>query len=128
MSRGYEVDVVTAFLLEPDHDACRLGKVQRVPLSHVCDIIVLAEDAAQVAVGEEYGAGAMISDQWRFFPEMGKGAGDFQFCAGPAVSGFAIHATDKALPWAESALFEELIQSISSPSEVSFLVQAYIRR
>ncbi len=78
MSGSDKIDVVTAHLLEPEHNPCHLGDRDGFASSEMGDIVILAEDAPKVAVSEEDGARAMMPYQGRLFPEMGKGAGDFQ--------------------------------------------------
>jgi hypothetical protein len=66
MGRGNKVDIVYSALLKPYHDcgkACRLNLIAFAP---VADIIILAENAAQAAVGKKDGAGTIAAHQ-RFF-------------------------------------------------------------
>jgi len=67
-----EIDVVGAQFLEPHHIVRHLGEGGLLASPPVADVIILAEDAAEIAVGEKDGSRAMISHQRGFLAEMGK--------------------------------------------------------
>ena len=62
---GYQVDVVAVkIILHVEHavgQACRCDLIGALPLRILGDLEILAEGAAQVAVAEEDGAGALIA-------------------------------------------------------------------
>jgi hypothetical protein len=72
----------------------------------MADVKVLAENTKQVAVGKEYGAGAVSSNQWGFLAKMRVIAGNP--CASPGFTypeRFRTHAIDPAFPWTERTGF-----------------------
>jgi hypothetical protein len=48
-----EIDVMAAHLLEPFHGPGHIRGVDEFPPSFVADVIILAEEASEAAVGEE---------------------------------------------------------------------------
>jgi len=94
----------------------------------MADVVILAKDAAQVAVGEENGAGTVMSNQRRLLTEMRKRTGYFEFSPGFTVSDTTNQSIDAALPWAESTLCEVLVQSLNPPGKLSFLIEIEIGR
>ena len=56
MRRSNEVDVVAAHLLELDHGPSHVGEGDAVTPSQVTNIVILAEDAPEVTMGEKDGS------------------------------------------------------------------------
>jgi hypothetical protein len=70
----------------------------------VADLIVLAEDAVKIAMGEKDGAGAAAAHQGVFFAEMGAiGGGDGQI-AGAAQAPLPVMAVHQAIVGTEGAI------------------------
>jgi hypothetical protein len=104
MGGSDKIDIMAAHPLESEHDPCQVTESDRVSLPLVGNVVVLAEDASQITMGEKDRSRAMISDQGRFLSEMGENAGGFHLCPGPAISKVSFEAIDPAFPRAESAL------------------------
>ncbi|HHV78335.1 MAG TPA: hypothetical protein GXX40_01755 [Firmicutes bacterium] len=60
MAWGNEVYVVASLLLKGKHNLRKLGSPNLVTLTVITDLAILAEDALQDAVTEEYGAGPPV--------------------------------------------------------------------
>ncbi len=84
MGRGDEIDVVTACMLKADHHAGQFGVGYSPAGAFVTDVVILAETAIQVAVGEKDGAGTVCAHQRRLLPKVGVKAGHHRRCPGPA--------------------------------------------
>ena len=74
-----------------------------LPLIELADIVVLAEDAGEVAAGEEDGAGARAAYEGRLLPEMGRIAVDPGLPANPAKAALILKAVDFAAAGADVA-------------------------
>src|SRR5687767_15220384 len=88
-----------------------LGRVSARPMHFaaarpdcLADVVVLAEDAAQVAVPEEDGAGAPPTAEAVFFAEMGEVGGDDGVPAGLAGGPLVLQPVDPAVAGAGPAL------------------------
>src|SRR3972149_2370745 len=104
MSGGNEIDVMAANLLKFDHDVRQIFICNFLPLAFMGDRPVLAENTAQVAVGEEDGARTAYSRYRFFFTKMGVGAendGAEWGTAEPLLALLPIHSTS---PRAELAM------------------------
>jgi hypothetical protein len=80
----------------------------------MADIIILAEDTAEIAVSEEDGSRTTISHEGPFLAEMGKGTGDSEDGACSAVTNLSFEPVDSTIPGAEPTLLKELFQASSS--------------
>lgn len=70
------------------------------------DVVVLAEDAAEAASGEEDGAGAMVALDAGLFAEMGGDDIDLGGLGADQAEAGLFIAVDSAKPWAEVAVAE----------------------
>jgi len=93
----------------------------------MADVIVLAEDASEVTVGQKDGSGTMISDERRFFTKMGEDTGDHQFGPGLAESDSPIQPVNPALPRTEPALFQNFMEGLDSFIQFSRFIKLDIR-
>jgi hypothetical protein len=94
----------------------------------VADIVVLAKDTPQVAMGQKDGARAVGSHKGGLFSEMGKGAGDHHLrpcLAVPLLTRKAVHLTRSR---AEAATRKDLFQDLDPPLQFFFLMQRYVSR
>lgn len=97
MRGSYEVDVVTFHRLQFEHDVDQpLGGHGRAALV-LADVEVLAEDAAQVALGEENRAAAAPSAQAVLLTQVREVTADAGLASGAAGSGFTRQPVDAAL-------------------------------
>ncbi|MFO7605651.1 MAG: hypothetical protein R6W72_05065 [Desulfurivibrionaceae bacterium] len=97
---------MAAHLLEGDHHPGQLRGGRLVARAEVAELIVLAEDAAEVAVAEKDGPRAGPADQNRFFPEVrGKARNPCQ-PPGPADPFPVGQPVDPAVTGAEPAIFQ----------------------
>lgn len=107
MLRRDQVDVVhLAHILQLHVPFGQLFRRGVEAVAAVRDVVVLAEDAAEVAAGEEHGAGAMVALDAGLLAEVGGDDVDFGGRgADEAEAGFFI-PIDSALARAEVAMFE----------------------
>ena len=73
VGRGDEIDIMASLSLEIQHDFGQFFRSDFFTMAEVAYVIILAEDAAEVTVGEEYRSRAIPSHQRRFLSEMGEG-------------------------------------------------------
>ena len=78
----------------------------------------MAEEAFQVAVGEEDRPRAAPPHQFRLLAEMGAGAGDDQIPPGAAGTGFAARAVGAAGPGADPAGCQEFLGFLGPPLDL----------
>jgi len=95
-----------------------------LPPAEVADVVILTEDAPEVAMGQKDGSGPMISDERRFFPKVGKDTGDHQLGPGLAVPDLAVQAVHPAFSRTEPALPENLMEGRDSFAQFSAFVEA----
>jgi hypothetical protein len=91
---------VRAGVGETQHLVCEVVRRQGLRLARLeflTDLVILAEDAAQVAAGEEDGPGAARSGDRRLFAVVQAGVGDLRFAGNPAKAGLAGQPVDAAL-------------------------------
>jgi hypothetical protein len=96
MGRSDKVDVVTTHILELQHHPGQPFGGDLTAFAEMADRIVLAEPAAQVAVGEEDRARSVLADQWPFLAEVGRVGRHRGKEAGSAGSFFSLEAVDPA--------------------------------
>jgi hypothetical protein len=94
----------------------------------VADVIILAEEAAEIAVGEKDSSRAAISDQRRLLPEMGKYARDHQLTSRPAVTQLSLGSVDLTVPRTETAFGEHFVEGANPFLQSVLLAQFDIRR
>jgi hypothetical protein len=94
----------------------------------MADVIILAENAPEIAVGKKDGPRTMISDQGGLLTKMGKGARDDEIRPSLADPNLSIQAIDPTPPWAEPASPQQLLQELGPFIEFSFFVETDVRR
>jgi hypothetical protein len=119
MGGGNEVDVVATYLLESHHDPSHIREGNAFPTSKMADVIILAEDAPEIAVGEKDGPRTVMTDQGRFLTKVGKGARHRKIRPSLADPNLSIQAIDPTASWAEPALPKELLEKSDPPAEFS---------
>ncbi len=82
MGGGDEIDIVTAGILEVQHDICQRFGRYFSSLACMADIVVLTEQTEQTAMGKKNGAGPISTDQGRFFPKVSVITGYDRFFTG----------------------------------------------
>jgi hypothetical protein len=103
----HQIDVVTAPLLELQHRVGKLVRTYFVALSQLGDVVVLAEDAAQIAPGKEDRAGPSRPAERPFLAVVRAKARDHGSNAGAADRPFYPEVSvDAAVPRAEIAARE----------------------
>jgi len=117
MGGGNQVDVVTTDLLEVEHYLCQGFVADFFPPALMGDGPVLAEDAAEVAVGEKYGAGAVYSRDRFFFAKVGVMAENNGTERRPAETLLALAAIHPAAPRTELAILEDPAGLLNLPGE-----------
>lgn len=86
-------------------------------------LIIMAEETAQVAVGQEYRARTASTHKRLFFSKVGMVARNQGLFSNPADSLFASQSVNQAFPGAKAAFFEELMSFFDSFREFSALVK-----
>ena len=123
-----EVDVVAAAGLQVEHHSRQLVGLDGVPLALPTGLVVLAEDAAQVAPAEEDGSGAAPAAQAVFFAEVREVAGYDSVAAGLADREPVGQAVDVAVARAERTIGQLGERLFGPASELARLMQAEIGR
>ena len=88
MGRGNEINIVAPAILQMKHYTCKLFIGYLFTVTQVTDVVILAEDAQQVAVGKKNRTGTMASHQRVLFSKMRIETGDIGFLACFAYTGF----------------------------------------
>jgi len=110
MLRGYQVNVVDASqILQLDVPLSQFFGRQMEAVSLVCDIIVLAKDATQVASTEENTATAVMSLNARFLAEVRRDRVHDYICA-DETGATPLESVHGAQAWAEIAITEVSIR------------------
>jgi len=118
MAWAYQVNVVAASLLQPHHHPGKGRRLQIDSLVLLAYLVVLAEDAGQVASGEEYGARSVLAHQGRLFPIMWPGAAHPGQAADATKSPIPGQPVNLAAAWTDPALSELLHRFIGKGLEV----------
>ena len=103
MRRGDKIYIVAALALQTHHHRGKLALVCFNPLPQVADLVILAEDTEQAAVGQKYCPRAAGADQGAFFAEMGGIAGNYSPGPGAADPFFIGEPVNLALPRTDTA-------------------------
>jgi hypothetical protein len=112
---GHQVDVVAALALEPHHDICKLVRGDVVAGPEMADLMVLAENAREIAGAEEYRARAARARQGLLFTEVRPGACNKDLSGQPAFSPLPVGAPDPAGTGAKPAWRKERFQGSGCP-------------
>ena len=94
MGRGNEVEVVAPLPPQGDHHRRQLGASNLASFVALADVVILAEDAAQVAAGQKDRAAAAAAGQGALLAEVRAVAGDHRRGADPAGAALAFEAVD----------------------------------
>ena len=126
---GDEVDVMAAAVLQGEHHLGEAFGRGFVAGRFLANVEVLAEDAAEVAPGEEDGAAAVPAAEAVFFAEVGEVAGDAGVAAGFAdgftgAAGF--DAVDAAVAGADGAFAEPLDGFVGAALEFAAAVEGHV--
>ncbi len=103
------IDVMAASLLEVNHHVSQVFIINLLSLPLMGDGPVLAEDTAEVTVGEEDGARPILANQRYLLAEMGVSTIDHRSRRSPAEPRFPILPIHPALPRTELATLENSI-------------------
>jgi hypothetical protein len=87
---------------------------------------VLAEDTAEVAVGEEDGARTFSAHQRHFFAKMGVITENHRLDRSSTESFFTLLPIYTTLPWTELAIFKDRIGLLDPLSQFPFYLQSFI--
>jgi len=102
-----QVDVMTTDLLKVNHHIRQVLITDFLSLSFMSDRPVLAEDTAEIAIGEEDGARSMLPHQRYLLAEMGLSDINYNSGRGSTEPLFAISAINPALSGAQPAFLEK---------------------
>jgi hypothetical protein len=109
MSRGDQIDIMAAYFLELDHHVRQVFIFNFLSSSLMGDGPVLAEDAPQVAVGEEDGARSIFTRYGHLFAKMGVITEDNRLHRSPTEPSFPLLPIYPTTPGTELAMFEDAI-------------------
>jgi len=104
MLRGDEIDVMAAGVLQLKHHLGQVAGRCLRPNARLADVVILTEDAAQVAHREEDSAAAFDAAEAVLFTEMGEIAGHQGEATCFADGRFICQAVDVAVPRTDPAL------------------------
>jgi hypothetical protein len=90
------------------------------------DLIVLAEDATEIAVGQKDRARTMTTNERRLLSMMRKHTGDCQFPPRMAVARLTVQTINAALAWTEGAGLENPVQGLNPAAQFPFFVEVEI--
>jgi hypothetical protein len=96
MRRGDEIDVDASGILQFEHGLGQLLNRHRPAAALMTDVVVLAEDAAEIAARKENRPGASPTDQDALLAEMGTDGAYQRRLAYPAKARFPLAAMDVA--------------------------------
>jgi hypothetical protein len=91
------------------------------------DRIILAVNAAEVAVGEKNGPGSSLPDKRSLFPKMRGSAGNLHPSCRLAVTSLSCHAVHAAIPRAKMAVFVDRIQLFHPVIQFTAFMESEIR-
>jgi hypothetical protein len=91
-------------------------------------LIVLAVDAAQIAVTEKDIARAVCTDERRLFAKMRCVGGDYWQATGITGGYLVFQTIVQAVAWADTTAFEHRFQRFDAPFKLACFKQAKIRR
>jgi hypothetical protein len=117
-----EVDVMTANLLKMKHSVCQIFILDFLSSPLVSNRPVLAEDTAEVAIGEEDGARSISTHQRHLFAKMGMMAKNHWFDRSPTKSNFSLLPIHAAPSWTELTIFEDGIGLFDPLSQLSLCI------
>lgn len=70
---------MAAFILQGEHHGCQLRVAYFPADTLMADIVILTEDAQQIAVSKEYGSGTVCPDQGSFLSKVSVKTGNPRF-------------------------------------------------
>jgi hypothetical protein len=117
---------MAADLLEVEHQLRQVFIINFLPFSLMRDGPVLAEDTAEIAVGEKDGTRSMPAYQRYLFTKMGLGGVNHGFDRSPAEPFFALLPINPALPGTELAILEDAVGFFDPLSKFTLLLQFLI--
>jgi hypothetical protein len=94
----------------------------------MADVIVLAKQTPQIAMGQENRPGAITANKGRFLSMMGKNTRNAQFTTRTAVAHLAIHTVDPASTRTELTGFENLFEAFNPVLQFPTFVETEISR
>lgn len=95
--RCHPVDVMAAGLLKSEKFPGKLFSGDSLPQTKLADLVILTENAAGVAAGQEDRSRAVPAGDRRFLTMMREYTGDNSGVGHPAVTGLSLQSLDAAL-------------------------------
>lgn len=115
--RSNEIDVRAADILEAEHFTGQLFDTDRYAAGVVADIVVLAEDARQIAAGKEYRARTAVAHEDAFFAKMRANGTNEQFGGHAAGPFFPCDSVNTAAARTEAACAHLPVQFLDSRAQ-----------
>jgi hypothetical protein len=117
---------MTADPLKVEHHICEVLIIDLLSLSLMSNRPILAKDAAEIAVREEDGAGAVLAHQGDLLAKMRLSSIDYNVDRGPAESSFTIEPLGSTLAGTELTLLEHSVGSLDPSGQLTFSLQVRI--
>src|ERR1019366_2662887 len=124
--RSHQVDVVAALFLQAQHHPGQFFRFRGAAFSPPADLVILAEDAAQVAPAEEDRPRTTVAAQAALFAEVGKIAADDRVTSGSADFRLVLDAVHVAVAWAQDAVGQLLQAKLDATRQFPTLPQLEI--
>ncbi len=116
MRRCNKIDIMAPLLLEMNHDAGQFLRRYGDALTAMADIVVLTENAVEIAVGEENRSRSPPPHQWFLFSKVRPIARHHCLAPGATISHFSLEAVHFAEPRAEGTS----LQPAQAPADLFF--------
>lgn len=92
----------------------------------MADLVILAEEAPEITIGEEDRAGTAKTNELRLLAEMRTGAGDHHFCRRAAYADFTAPAVGATAARAEGAVGENRFELLGTRFKLTGGVQSEV--
>ncbi len=94
----------------------------------MADLVILAEEAPEITIGEEDRAGTAKTNELRLFAEMRAGAGDNHFRGRATDADLTLHAVGVTATRTEGAVGENGFELLRSLGEFAGSMESEVRR
>src|SRR3989338_1600500 len=110
MGRCHKIYVVATLAHKAYHHGTQLFHRKLIPFPEMTYIIILAEEALEVAVCQKYCPAAIITHQRPLLSEVGMKTGNHGEASDPANPFFALKAFETAVSWTDMTIFRNPIK------------------
>jgi hypothetical protein len=117
---------MAADLLKVEHHICQVLIIDFLSFALMGNRPILAEDAAEIAIREEDGAGSMLAHQRYLLAKMRLSSEYYNVDWGPAKASFTIESLGSTLAGTELTLLENSVGSLDPPGQFAVSLQVLI--